>query len=119
MMKVVVKTNTIDDDPFLNMVIKHESLHVLGLGHTTRRKDRLDYVTSLEKGMTRSGHIIGEKFGREGLVHRQEKGQYWLAHITRRKDTVYKRMYNTEIKGTVARDFCPLLFSIKRTYLGP
>ena len=40
-MKVVIKTNEIVDDPFLNMVIMHESLHTLGLGHTTRRKDRL------------------------------------------------------------------------------
>jgi hypothetical protein len=101
MMKVVVKTNTIDDDPFLNMVIKHESLHVLGLGHTTRRKDRLDYVISLEKGMTRPGHIIGEKFGREGLVHRQEKEQHCLGHITRRKDTIYKGMYIPEIKDSI------------------
>jgi hypothetical protein len=40
MVKIAVKSNTIDDDPFLNMVLKHESLHALGLGHTTRRKDR-------------------------------------------------------------------------------
>ena len=40
MVKIVVRTITIDDDPFLNMVIKHEVLHSLGLGHTTRRKDR-------------------------------------------------------------------------------
>jgi hypothetical protein len=44
MVKIAVKSNTIDDDPFLNMVLKHESLHALGLGHTTRRKDR-SYIT--------------------------------------------------------------------------
>lgn len=45
MMKVVIKTIDITDDPFLNMVIKHESLHTLGLGHTTRRNDRDQYIT--------------------------------------------------------------------------
>jgi hypothetical protein len=48
MVKIAVKSNTIDDDPFLNMVLKHESLHALGLGHTTRRKDR-SYIISLQK----------------------------------------------------------------------
>jgi hypothetical protein len=51
MMKVVIKTNEITDDPFLNMVIMHESLHTLGLGHTTRRKDRSDSFTSVSGGI--------------------------------------------------------------------
>jgi hypothetical protein len=33
--------------------------------------------------------------------------------------TVYHYLVVLSIKGTVARDFRPPLFSIKRTYLGP
>ncbi len=34
-------------------------------------------------------------------------------------DTYYKNIRIKQLKGTVARDFRPPLFSIKRTYLGP
>jgi len=51
-MLMVIKFYHINDTRYNRMVLKHESLHVLGLGHTIKRKDRDHFISLNNRNIT-------------------------------------------------------------------
>jgi len=47
-----IKFYNITDTPYNRMVLTHESLHVLGMGHTIKRKDRDKYIKLIDENIT-------------------------------------------------------------------
>jgi len=51
-MLMKIKFHNITNTPYNRLVLTHESLHALGLGHTIKRHDRDKYVELLEENIT-------------------------------------------------------------------